>query len=109
MCRIFMKTREGLGKTDGDEFVVDVRPAGGEVDNRDDGLEVSLLDSFGEDEEEEVAQLIDIIARLGVAWPTGRTNGGRPQSSRARCLAWRGKSEEEGDGGGAVGKKGEEG
>ena len=62
MCRIFMKTQEGLGKTGGDEFVVDVHPAGGEVDDQDDGLEVSLLDSFGEDEEEEVAQLIDIIA-----------------------------------------------
>ena len=40
--------------TGGDEIMVDVRAAGGEVDNRDDGLEVSLLDSFGEDEEEEV-------------------------------------------------------
>ena len=46
--------------------MVDVRAAGGVVDDRDDGLEGSLLDSFGMGEEEGDTALQDMVARFGV-------------------------------------------
>ena len=46
--------------------MADVRAAGGVVDDRDNELEGSLLDSFGMDEEEGEAALQDMVARFGV-------------------------------------------
>ena len=58
--------RGGSETTGGDEIMVDVRAAGGVVDDRDDELEGSLLGSFGMDKEEGEAALQDMVARFGV-------------------------------------------
>ena len=44
--------------------MVDVRAAGGEVDDRDNDLDGSLLDSFGMDGEEGAAVLQDMVVRF---------------------------------------------